>query len=183
MRIDKPITIALILFAIVFLIFFLVYPEYETFKALQQDLGIKRAEYNAEFAYYSEITRNIVELTAKSDNIAKVDSALPSDPELGSLVYYMQDQASKSGLVLRSLFLSKVSGSAAKNTVKDLTFSLNLTGNYASLNQFISYLENSARIFEIENINFGSGDTSRDTSQFAQDSIFNFTIQIKTYTY
>jgi Tfp pilus assembly protein PilO len=115
--------------------------------------------------------------------VAKVDSALPSDPELGSLVYYMQDQASKSGLVLRSLFLSKVSGSAAKNTVKDLTFSLNLTGNYASLSQLISYLENSARIFEIENINFGSGDTTRDTSQFAQDKIFNFTIQVKTHTY
>ena len=183
MRIDKPITIALILFAIVLLIFFLVYPEYERFKELQEDLGIKRAEYNAEFDYYSEISRNFMQLNAKADSIDKVDAALPSVPELGSLVYYLQEQATRSGLVLRSLFLSKVSGSAAKNTVKDLTFSLNLTGNYTSLGQLISYLENSARIFEIENINFGLGDTSGDRSQFMTDSIYNFTIQVKTHTY
>jgi Tfp pilus assembly protein PilO len=183
MRIDKPITIALILFAIVLLIFFLVYPEYETFKALQEDLGIKRAEYKAQFDYYSEISRNIVQLNAKAAGVSKVDSALPTDPELGSLVYYLQEQAAKSGLVLRSLFLSKVSGSSAKNTVKDLTFSLNLTGNYASLGQLISYLENSARVFEIENINFGLGETSSDEMQFMTDSIYNFTMQIKTHTY
>ena len=48
MQIDRPIAIALILFIILLLVFFLVVPEYNTFKSLQTQLGEKKAEYNAE---------------------------------------------------------------------------------------------------------------------------------------
>jgi len=184
MNVDKPIVIAVTLFVILLLAFFLVYPEYQRFKTLQEDLGIKRAEYNAEFEYYSEISRQFAQLKSQAENVAKVDAALPSDSKLGPLVYYLQEQATKSGLVFRSLFLSKSPTSTAKNTVKELTFSLNLSGNYTALGTFIGYLENSSRIFEIENINFGMGETSAlMQSQFRSESIYAFTLQVKTHTY
>ena len=55
MQIDRPITIGLILFVILLLIFFLVSPEYKTFVKLQTELGEKKAEFNAEYAYFSAI--------------------------------------------------------------------------------------------------------------------------------
>jgi len=183
MHIDKPIVIALILLIILVLVFVLVKPEYENFKELQTQLGIKKAEYNAEFDYYSEISRNYAQLQSRSDEVKKIDAALPSDPVLGKLVYFMQEKASESGLILKSLFLTKSSGSSTENTVKDLAFSLSLTGNYSALKTFISYLENSVKVFEVKSINFGSADVSDEELQLLSESIYSFSIQVNTYIY
>jgi len=183
MRIDRPIIIALTLFIILILVFVLVRPEYQTFKTLQDDLGIKKAEYTAKFDYYSAISATYAQLKSKSDDVAKIDKALPSDPALGNLVYYLQEQASKSGLILRSLFLSKAANSESENTVKDLTVSLTLAGNYDALGTLMSYLENSERLFEIESISFGLGSSSRSTTKSQSQSIYSFSMQIKTHIY
>jgi Tfp pilus assembly protein PilO len=176
-HIDKPIIIALTLFIILLLIFFLVFPEYQKFKELRLDLGIKKAEYNAEFDYYNSISKIYHELRARSEDIKKIDSALPSDPSLGKLVYYLQEQSSKNGLMLKSLFLSKATTATEKNYIKNISFTLNLLGNYSSLENFISSLEKSARIFEVANISFGSAQS------LTSNNIFSFSMQINTHTY
>jgi len=184
MHIDKPIIIALILLFILILIFVFVAPEYKKFKSLQENLGIKTAEYNAEFDYYSTISQNYAELKSRSDEVKKIDSALPTDPSLGKLTYFFQEQTARSGLILKSLFLTKTSNSANENTLKEITFSLNIVGNYLSLKDFISYIESSAKIFEIKNINFGSQDMSEGAVlQFKSQSVYSFSMQITTYIY
>lgn len=183
MRIDKPITIALILLVALILVFILVKPEYVVFKELQTDLGIKKAEYNAEFDYYSEISRNYAELKSHAEDVKKIDAALPSDPMLGKLIYFVQEKASTSGLILKSLFLTKSSGSSGSNSVKELAFSLSLAGNYPALKTFISYLENSAKIFEIKSINFGSAEVSGGQMQLFSESVYSFSVQVNTYIY
>jgi len=182
MRIDKPIVIALTLFIILLLIFFLVSPEYQRFKTLQSELGIKKAEYNAEFEYYSAISKTYNDLVARKDDVVKIDDALPSDPNLGKLVYFVQENAIQSGLVLKSLFLTK-STSASEDTVRDITFSLSLIGNYSALENFIASLEQSSRLFEIVNISFGSGDVSNSQAQFQSESLFTFSMQVNTHAY
>jgi len=182
-RIDKPIIIALTLFIILLLIFFLVSPEYQKFKALQTDLGIKKAEYNAEFDYYAAIAKSYYELKNREEDLEKIDNALPSDPNLGKLSYFIQEESTKNGLILKSLFLTKSSTSATDNTVRDISLSLSLVGTYASLGNFISALENSARLFEVANISFGSGDISSLETQFSTQTIYTFSMQINTNTY
>ena len=83
MQIDRPITIALILFIILLLVFFLVVPEYNTFKNLQTELGEKTAEYNAEYDYYHAISKTYYDLQSHQDDIQKIDDALPTDPDSG----------------------------------------------------------------------------------------------------
>jgi len=183
MHIDKPIVIALTLFVILLLIFFLVSPEYQKFKTLQAELGIKKAEYNAEFDYYSAIAQSYNKLIAYSKDIKKIDSALPSSPSLGKLIYNLQDQTEKSGLILKSLFLTKGLNSTTKEGVKEIAFSLNLIGNYSALENFISALEKSSKLFEITNISFGAGDMSSSEAQFQTQSIYSFSMQISTHTY
>jgi len=186
-RIDKPIIIALTLFIILLLIFFLVSPEYQKFKELQTDLGIKKAEYNAQKDYYAEIARSYYELKNREDDLKKIDNALPSDPNLGRLSYFIQEESAKSGLILKSLFLTKAStsasNSAGENTIKGVSLSLSLVGNYSSLGNFISALENSARLFEIASISFGAGDTANLETQFQTQSIYTFSMQVNTNTY
>ncbi len=189
MQIDRPIAIAIILFIILLLVFFLVMPEYKTFKELQLDLGEKKAEFNAEFDYYAEITKKYYELQNRSEDLAKVDNALPQDPNLGKLVYYFQKTASDSGMIVKNLFLSKsapVSSKGSKKSINEIIFSINVLGNYSSLGDFLASLEKSDRIFEVTNISFGSSsepDIVSSESQFEIQQSYDFNLQIKTNSY
>lgn len=177
MNIDRPIAIGLTLFAILLLVFFLVAPEYKTFRKLQVNLGEKIAEYNEEFAYYNAIAVTYAQLENRKEDIKKIDDALPQDPALGKLVYSLQETAKENGLIVKDLFLSKTSLSnsaiSANSGVKDVVFSMDLMGDYPSLENFIISLEKSARIFEVNSISFGS----------SSKLPYSFSLQIKTHSY
>ena len=93
MTIDRPIAIALTLFIILVLVFFLVVPEYNTFTTLQTQLGEKIAEFNAQHDYYAAIAKTYDDLQKHQDDIKKIDTALPAlpqDPTLGKLIYFLK---------------------------------------------------------------------------------------------
>ena len=176
MQIDRPIAIALILFIILLLVFFLVVPEYNVFQKLQTELGGKMAEYVGQHDYYSAIDRAYYELQARKDDITKIDDALPQDPTLGNTMYFLQETAKGNGLSVKDLFLSKSSAGAAgtsTNRIKDITFSMDLLGDYPALGVFLESLERSSRIFEVNSISFSS----------STNPPYTFSLQIKTHSY
>ena len=176
MQIDRPIAIALTLFIILLLMFFLVVPEYKTFTGLQMQLSEKTAEFNARHDYYAAIAKTDDDLQGKKDDIQKIDDALPQGPILSNVIYFLQETAKDNGLVTKDLFLSKLSASStqsATNTVKDVVLSMDLSGDYAALENFIISLEKSARIFEVTSISFGSSAVPP----------YSFSLQIKTHSY
>jgi len=181
MTIDRPITIILILLAILLIAFFLVVPEYKMFKKLQAELAEKVAEFNAKHDYYSAVDKAYFELQSRKNDIKKVDIALPEDRNLNELVYFLQKTAKENGLVAKNLFLSPPSSFTKKDQknkkivgdVKEIVLSMDLSGDYSSLKNFIISLEKSARIFEVIRISFGS----------APNPPYKFSIQIKTYSY
>jgi Tfp pilus assembly protein PilO len=188
MTFDRPIAIALILFVILLIVFFLAVPEFKTFRQLQTELGEKRAEYNAQVEYYSAIDKTYFELQNRKDDIKKIDNALPADSNLGQLVYYFQKTASENGIIIRGLFLSKSSQTAdySESEVKDIVFSMDLLGDYSSLSSFMVALERSSRLFEITNISFGSALQSlikAGKTQFQTEQMSSFNLQVKTHSY
>lgn len=190
MQIDRPIAIALIFFIILLLVFFLVSPEYKAFKKLQVELGEKKAEFNAKFDYYNTITKAFFELQSRKDDLKKVDDALPQDPDMGKIIYYLGSTAAGSGMIIENLFLSKTATANAQtitaNNVKEIVFSMDLLGDYQSLGRFMAALEKSARIFEITSISFGSSaqpEMGPDETQFETQQINSFSLQIKTFSY
>jgi Tfp pilus assembly protein PilO len=178
MQIDRPIAIAIILFIVVVLSFFLVVPEYKNFKQLQVQFVETKAEYDAQNTYYVDITKVYEELYARREEISKIDNALPLDPPLGKLIYYLQQTGKDNGLIVKDLFLSKSSlleqSKDSPLTIKEIVFSTDVLGNYQSLKNFIVSLEKSSRIFEVSNISFGSEEGSL---------LQNYSLQIKTFSY
>jgi len=189
MQIDRPIAIAVILFVILLLIFLLVLPKYNAFKDLQVKLGEKKAEFNAKYAYFAEVARVYGELQSRQDGIKKIDDALPVDSNYGRLIYFLQKKAAENGLLVKSLFLSKSSPVSSESNLKEIGFSLELTGSYSSLNNFIVSLEKSSRLFEVDNISFGSGSSGASgqaaggKTQFQTQQTYQFKLSIKTYSY
>lgn len=190
MEIDRPITIAITVLVIIFLAFFLLVPEYNMFRQLQADLGIKKAEFNAEFDYYAAIAQTYFTLQTRQDDLKKIDDALPQDSSLGKLVYFLQGAAVENGMLVKDLFLSKssigISQSGTSDAIKDISFTMDVLGDYTSLGGFISSLEKSSRIFEVTNISFGSptGPALESAqSQFQIQQTYSFSLQIKTHSY
>jgi Tfp pilus assembly protein PilO len=179
MQIDRPIAIALTLFAILILAFFFVSPQYQRFKSLQLDLGLKRAEFNAKYDYFSEITKTYYDIEARKDEVKKIDDALPVESNLGRLIYFLQKKTVESGIIIKSLFLSKASLSGEEGGVNEIVFSLNSMGSYSALGNFLASLEKSDRLFEVTNISFSSG--AAETS--GAEQIYSFSLEIKTHTY
>lgn len=180
MQIDRPISIAIMLFIILLLVFFLVLPEYNTFGALRTQLGEKKAEFNAEYDYYAAITKTYYDLQSRQDDLKKIDDALPnpsSDPVFGKLIYFVQQTAKENGLMIKDVSFSKSSPSAAEagavSTVKDISITANVLGDYQPLGNFIVSLEKSSRVFEVTNITFGS----------SAGPPYSFSLQIKTHSY
>ena len=201
MQIDRPITIAVCLFIVLLLIFFLVVPQYNVFKDLRVELGKKKAEYNAEYEYFSEIAKNYSQIQALEQDIEKIDDALPIGYNFGNLIYYFQNQALADGMIIKSMFLSKSSSAGAKKTnysyesesgeskmpqMNEIGFSLNMTGSYSSLENFIVSLEKSARLFEIKTISFGSQSAQQSSeaeSQFQMEETYKFNLEVATHSY
>ncbi len=176
MQIDRPISIALILFIILLLVFFLVVPEYNTFMDLQAQLGEKESEYVAQHDYYSAVDKIYYDLQSRQDDVKKIDDALPEDPTLGNTIYFLQQTAKANNLIVKDLFLSKSSPNAVSSSVgstKSIVFSMDILGDYPSLEGFMISLEKSSRIFEITSISFDS----------ASKPPYSFSLQIKTYSY
>ncbi len=179
MTLNKPIAIVLIITAIIVFGFFWVGPQYNKFKTLQDELGRKMADYVAQRDYYAAVEKAYQEIIIKEDELSKIDDALTSDPVLGRTVYYLQQAAQENGLILKNLSLSKSGGNnktktkAESEEVQEISFSVSLLGSYTSLGGFLTSLESSSRIFEVASISFGT----------EKEPPYNFSLQIKTYSY
>ena len=194
MEVNRPITIAVALFIVVLLIFFLVAPKYQQFKVFQQKIGEKQAAYDAKFAYYSEVANVYEQLMAKKDIVDKIDSAIPSNVSYGTLVYFFQKKGLENGLIMKGLFLTRASSINPETDIKEITFSLDLLGGYAALKSFMASLEKSARLFEVASISFGSSAQAEATSTLLGTKSKNpapaqilqtypFKLEVKTYSY
>ncbi|KKP32966.1 MAG: hypothetical protein A2312_02405 [Candidatus Staskawiczbacteria bacterium RIFOXYB2_FULL_32_9] len=182
MAISRFLITILILFTTVALIWFFVFPKYVEFKNLQTEVALKEAEYNAKYAYYAEILNISNELERRKESLNKIDTALPDITSLAPLVYFLQKKTSESGLIVKDLFFTKASAISAKDAVKEVSFSLNINGNYSALKNFLFSLEKSASLFEVINISFGS---SPNLIGGANKSMQNhsFLLEIKTHSY
>ncbi len=186
MQIDRPIAIVLTLFAVAGAVFFFVYPQYQRFKELQTDLGMKRAEFNAEFEYFSEITKTYFDIQERKEDIKKIDDALPAEPNLGKLVYFLQKKTIENGMLIKNLFLTKNYTPSEEGGPSEIVFSLNVMGSYSALGNFLASLEKSDRLFEVANISFSSAASAggaASSSPQPQQEIYSFNLEVKTHTY
>ncbi len=188
MDFDRPITIAVIFFIILILMYFLVLPAYNNFKDLQIKLGEKKAEFNAKYAYYSEVAKVFYQLEERKDSVKVIDDALPDNPSFGRLMYFFQEKAKENGLIVKDLFLAKYALGSQTSTVKEIVFSFNITGTYVALKNFILSLEKSARLFEITSISFSSTQASLNTPatqlpQFQIGETYSFKMEVITHSY
>jgi Tfp pilus assembly protein PilO len=183
MEIDRPTAIAIILFVVLVLILYLVIPKFKEFKTVQTELGNIQTEFDAKYAYYAEVNRVYRELENYKDSLDKVETAIPAKASFGPIIYFFQKKSAENGLIIKGLFLTKVSLQNPESDIKEIVFSLDLLGNYRALKNFLYSLEKSARLFEVTNISFASQIPSVGPLQIPTQQAYSFKLEVKAHSY
>ena len=181
MELDKPITIAVILFIILVLSFYLVLPKYQELQGLLTTLGEREAEFTGKSAYFIEVTRVHKELMLYKDNLEKIDTALPKKFSLATILNFLYKKSGESGLIFQGISVNKAISAGISTGVKEINLSMQILGSYTSLEKFINSLENSARIIEGENIAFSVSTPTIENPQSQQS--YPISLEIKVYSY
>jgi len=153
----------------------LVWPKYQNLRLLQSNIEIKEAELENKTDYFTQIEEMSERLEEYEENLSKISSALPQNPALSSLFNFCQLTTAQTGLLLEEISLTGVTDSMEIEKTKEIRAILQISGAYSAFKNFLTALERSSRIIEIEDITFKIPKDLADS--------FSFVVQIKTYSY
>lgn len=175
-KIQKSLPIIIIICFIFVLIagFGFLWPKYQELSFNQLNIQDKKEEFQYKEKYFSDLNQIKTELGNYQVELSKINSALPDDSSLPSLFSFLQKATSQSGLILKGLSPFSTSLSEEISGLRKTHFSLSVAGSYTAFKNFLSILENSARIIEVENISFSSP---------KEGDLFSFNLRIKVFSY
>ena len=186
MKINKPLITILMFFATLVLIFLFVLPTYQQSNSLQANVFSKQAEYSGKSLYYANIVSLSNKLESHKDALQKVDDALPSTISFAQFIYFFQQKGLENGLTVRAINFGaplrpSVSGG---NNIKNIVIGLNLSGTYQNFKNFVSSLEQSDRLFEINSVSFKADVTATPTkTKIKPVQTYNFNVDVVTQSY
>jgi len=151
-----------------------LWPKYQELSEIQSNIEGKEVELQNGEEYFADLGKLDEKLGEYPNELPKIDSALPGDPSLSSLFYFIQQASSESGLVLSKISPFNTSFSIERPNIKENTFTINLLGSYPALKYFLSVLENSSRMIEVEGISF---------FRVQNEDSFDFELGLKTFSY
>ncbi len=173
MEIDRPIAIAVTFFIIILVFVNLILPEYVKVRELQSEILARELELFNKEDYFKSIASSYGKLLERKDNIKKINTAIPSEASIPSLVYFLENKAKENGLVLREITLGSTRSSSL-DEIQEINFSFRTRGSsYLAFRRFLDSLEESSRLIKIEGISF----------ERERGDIYEFNFQIKTYSY
>jgi len=165
------------------LIFFVGLPKYQALNVLKNQVSANQLELDSREKYFQELQQTSEEIKQYQENLSKIDTALPPDPDLANLFNFFQKISSQSGLTLGKIGAGTTVAVEGQE-IKETRTSINVTGSYTALKNFIQSLENSARLIEIENISFTSVKPGGQNEEKKEEKdVFSFTLAIKVYSY
>ena len=119
----------------------------------------------------SNLTSATTLFNKERDNIALLQTAIPSGPSVDTYVRQVEGVSQKDSLTLSNLSIAKVeliptvsSSSADVSVQKTINLTLSITGNYESLLSFLKDLENLRRPGNLNKLNITT-DSSDKTNQ------------------
>jgi len=108
------------------------------------------------------------------ENLNKLEYIMPGEQEIPNLIVQLEAIAAKGGLILGEIgFRAEDKNVATNQDYKSLTVNINLVGDYAAFERFLSTIEENIRLMDVESINF--------IVQSETTSLFNFNVVFKVY--
>lgn len=173
--------ISLFLFSVL-IVFFLIIPQYQNLETLKKLVADFETARKNQVNYFEELKKISFDLERHKDALSKIETALPSNPSLPELFHFIQGLCAQNEcdlIKIGSISTFSLPNSQLKETKTEIT----VRGNYSNFKKFLSGIERSSRLIEIENISFSFPETGPQKKTSAEEGLFNFNLKIKTYNY
>jgi len=157
-------------------------PDFQTLQNLNKKIEGQRSVLNYRIEYFKKLQDVKAQIEQYQPELDKIDVALPDDPSMPSIFDYLQRNCSQSGLVINSMGSFSIASSAKYPSLKEVSLALGVSGPYESLKNFLSVLEHSSRLIDVESVSFGAPEEKQGASNQPKD-IFSFSLNIKVYSY
>lgn len=172
---QKPIIgTAIISILLILGIIFYWQPKYQEINNLRMEIKEKKIELENKEAYFSELSQFSLKLEKYSSELDKINSFLPTSPGIPDIFSFLQKESFQNGLTLDKIGLEKPSLLKKESRIFKIPLSLTLSGHYSAFKNFLSSIQKSARLIEIESISFSAPD---------KEETFSFNLKIKIYSY
>jgi len=177
----RPLAIIIGLILLVALGIAVVFPKYQNLNLLQSKVKEKEATLQSEKEYFSNLSDISEKLKKYEESLSKINSALAAEPGLPALFNFLQTAASQNGLVLKKIaptLPSSLKEELVKEgwspEIRETGINLTVAGYYPSFKNFLSTLEKTARMIELESISFSASEEAGP---------IDFNLRIKIYSY
>jgi Tfp pilus assembly protein PilO len=177
----RPLAIIIGLILLAALGIAVVFPKYQNLSLLQSKVEEKEAILQSEKEYFSSIGDVSEKLKGYEEGLSKINSALATEPGLPDLLNFLQTAASENGLVLKKIAPTLPSSLKEELVrqgwspeIKETGVNLTVAGYYPSFKSFLSALEKTARMIELESISFSASEEAGP---------IDFNLRIKVYSY
>ena len=149
-------------------------PQYQDFQELRLEVREKKVWLEQKETYFSNLENAARRLQEYSQEVTKIESVLPSTYLASDLLNFFTKISSESGLLLQSFDPGSISPLGQSSNIFKVPITISLSGSYPSFKNFLSALQASSRLFEVETISFGAPTT---------EAIFKFDLKIRTHSY
>jgi Tfp pilus assembly protein PilO len=151
-----------------------LFPKSQQLQTMKNMIQKRQQKIEVEQEYFLNIRQIKDKLAEYPEALAKIGSALPFGHSVPSLLNFLQKASSQSGLILKEISPFTISPAGEATSVKATQLSFTVVGSYNSFKSFITTLEKSARLIEIESISFSSP---------KEGDLFTFSLRITTHSY
>ena len=150
----RPLLLSIVLFIVSIAVgVFMIWPNYQQLSISQQQLAEKEARLQIKENTLVELKELRKELGMYETELEKIRVSIPEDLQLPSLYDLVQSLSSLSGLLMQSI--SSSTEELSEETTSDLKMtglSIRLSGSYEGLKEFLSRLNSSARVLNLQAI-------------------------------
>jgi len=161
---------------VIVIVILLIMPKYNALKELNLKIDLKKTEIQTQENYFKNLENISKKLDQFPVEVAKVNSALPDNLAVHSLIYFLFQSASTNGLIIKTIDFGQASNWKENQRILSLPISLEVSGSYSAFKNFLLKLEKSARLIEVENINL-SYPTKADKGGYT------FRLGLRVYSY
>lgn len=189
----------LILFAVVY---FGILPIWSEIKLVKETIISKEGKIESEKLIVEELKRISQILDSNSENMEKLEKAMPEKDLKPELLKIMENVTSQNGLVLENISIESSDddivlsenkndlsqpGEEMGNTEKSVSFrkvkiNLGVSGNYSSFKNWLNAIESSLRITDISRIIFSVSGNEEEGGGSAQDPTMKYNIDMFAYS-
>jgi len=175
----KPIIIAVSLYVALAVIIGLVVPKFKELSVAKSKIEAADNELKYRRDYFSLLGNISDQLNQYQDQLSKIDSAISSEMSALDVFKFIDNVGSQNGLILKEIAVDKVNSSKSIPRLKETHINFVVSGSYPSFKNFLSVLEKSSRIIQIESISFRSSGVSLKGEEIP--TFFNVGIKVNSY--